>query len=143
MKLRAWLMPRANIDADFTILGSGLSDTQAASDAAQLPTELAGTQVLIGGNPAPLFSVNPERIQAILPYGIAVNTSHQVLVQQGSKYVASDLLAVAATQPAIFTADNSGVGQGLVYTMAADGTPILADDAAPAKAGDSILIRSS
>ena len=81
MKLRAWLMPRANIDADFTILGSGLSDTQAASDAAQLPTELAGTQVLIGGNPAPLFSVNPERIQAILPYGIAVNTRHQVLVQ--------------------------------------------------------------
>jgi uncharacterized protein (TIGR03437 family) len=126
-----------------SIFGTGLSEGEASSGGGSLPTELGGTQVVIAGTPAPLFSVSPGRIQAVLPYEIGVNTRYQVLVQQGNKYVSSQPMAVASAQPAIFTADDSGKGQGLIYTVAADGSQTLAGPGAPAKPGDSILIRCS
>ncbi|HTM49950.1 MAG TPA: hypothetical protein VL285_14760 [Bryobacteraceae bacterium] len=126
-----------------SIFGAGLADGEMSSGGGALPNELGGTQVVIAGTPAPLLSVSPGRIQAVLPYDIGVNTRYQVLVQQGSKYVTSPPMAVASAQPAIFTSDNSGKGQGLIYTVAADGTQTLAGSAAPAKAGDPILIRCS
>jgi uncharacterized protein (TIGR03437 family) len=126
-----------------SIFGTGLSESAATSNGSSLPTELAGTQVVIAGTSLPLFSVSPDRIQAVLPYEIGVNTRYQLLVQQGNKYVSSQPTAVASAQPAIFTADDSGKGQGLIYSIAADGSQTLANPAAPAKAGDSILIRCS
>src|SRR5262249_23272608 len=58
-----------------SIFGTGLSEGEASSGGGpSLPTELAGTQVVIAGTSAPLFSVSPGRIQAVLPYDIGVNT---------------------------------------------------------------------
>src|SRR5262249_9160917 len=101
-----------------SIFGSGLSESEATSSGGSLPTELAGTQVVIAGTPAPLISVSPGRIQAVLPYGIGVNTRYQVSVQQGNKYAISPPMAGASGQPAIFTADGSRQGHGPIDLVA-------------------------
>jgi uncharacterized protein (TIGR03437 family) len=52
-----------------------------------------------------------------------------------------ETVTVAPAQPAIFTQNKSGMGQGLVYALRADGAQVLADAANPVSAGDTILIQ--
>jgi uncharacterized protein (TIGR03437 family) len=116
-----------------TILGDQLSDGQAAYSSLPAGTELAGTTVLIADQPAPLLMTNPQQINAIVPYGIEVNTTHQVLVQRGATYGFPMEITVAAAQPAIFT--KSGT-QGWIV----DAKGALAGPGNAATAGDPVTI---
>ena len=102
---------------------------------------MAGTSVLIAGRPAPIASVSVGRIDAIVPYDVPLNTQHQVIVQKGPVATVPEMVTVAPAQPAIFTQDKSGVGQGSVYALRADDTQVLADAANPVTTGDNILIQ--
>ena len=68
------------------ILGDQLSEGQSTYSSVPLGTQLAGTTVLIADQAAPLLMTNPQQINAIIPFGIDVNTTHQVLVQRGLTY---------------------------------------------------------
>jgi uncharacterized protein (TIGR03437 family) len=46
-------------------------------------------------------------------------------------------------QPAIFTNDNIGTGQGKIYLVAADGSPALAAPGGPAHASDTVTIQAT
>jgi uncharacterized protein (TIGR03437 family) len=65
------------------------------------------------------------------------------VVQRGSAFTVPEPVNMAEAQPAIFTADKTGTGQGLVYAVSENGTTALAAGSQPAPAGGEILISCS
>ena len=119
-----------------SIFGSQLADGQALG-AAPFQTSLAGTQVVLGGKPAPLLYTSDTQINAQVPFDVPVNSQLQILVQRGSALSVGDPLTVAPAQPAIFTQDQQGTGQGSIVNGISN---VLADASAPVQAGDVVAI---
>jgi uncharacterized protein (TIGR03437 family) len=97
-----------------TLFGSGIGPAVLAGaqldTQGKLATSLAGTQVLFDGIAAPLVYVSAGQTSAIVPYGIAGQSTTQVVVVHNSDRSLPQTLQVAATSPALFTADSSGAG---------------------------------
>jgi hypothetical protein len=114
--------------AMISIFGSNLANGTSSASTFPLPPQLAGTLVTIGGVAAPLLYAGIGQINAIIPYGLPVNTSTQVIVQQGNAYTTPQPIILAAAAPAIFTQSGAGNGQGTIIdyesgTYAAPGSP--------------------
>jgi uncharacterized protein (TIGR03437 family) len=122
-----------------SIYGSRLAQSTTAASSNPLPTDLSGTSVLLAGREAPLMYASDGRIDAIVPYGLSVNASQQILVSRGSSISVPQQITLAAASPGIFSADGTGKGQGKILTV--DGA--LADSAHPVKSGDTVLIYST
>lgn len=120
-----------------SIFGSNLADGVGIADDAPLPLSLRGTQVAMGGRPLPLRYTSTGQLNALVPYEVPVNTQLQVLVQHGTDLSVGDVINVAAAQPAIFTQNQAGTGQGAIVNGV---TNVLADTSAPVAAGDVITI---
>jgi uncharacterized protein (TIGR03437 family) len=119
-----------------TIYGANLADARRLNTA-PLPTEVDGTQVLLGGEPLPLLYTSENQINAQVPYDLPVNTDHQVVVRRGATLSVPEDFVVAAAQPGIFTTNVQGTGQGVV--MGPDQVTV-ADSAKPAQRGQAIVI---
>lgn len=111
------------------IFGFNLASTSMAAAGLPLPNSLAGTQVKIGGVLAPLLYVSPSQINFQIPWELTGQAQASVAVTTpfGSSPVEMTMnLSTAA--PAIFTANGSGSGQGLVVSLqgklAAAATPV-------------------
>jgi uncharacterized protein (TIGR03437 family) len=92
---------------------------------------------VIGGKPMPIIGTPTEdQINAVIPYGLAVNTRHQVIIQRGDAYTNPEAVTVAAAQPAIHTKDGSGKGQGAI----SDANGALYEAGNAAKAGSELTI---
>ncbi|MCZ6490162.1 MAG: hypothetical protein O7A06_06490 [Acidobacteria bacterium] len=122
-----------------SIFGVAMADATGAADALPLARQLEGTTVLLGGQTLPLLFSSAGQINAMIPYDIAVNTQHQLVVRRGTASTVPEPVTLALAQPAIFTLNQSGQGQGLVFVATAT-TSVLADTANPAKAGDVVII---
>jgi uncharacterized protein (TIGR03437 family) len=118
------------------IFGSNLADGTSTSSTLPLSTQLSGTLVTIGGEPAPLLFASSGQVNAIIPYGLPVNTHLQVIVRQGNAYTSPQSITLSAANPAIFTQALSGTGQGIIIRP--DGQ--YAESGTPAQAGDEIVI---
>ena len=92
-------MEPANL-SPFTLDGSG-----------RVPSVLAGTRVLFGGQPAPLLYVSGGQIGAIVPYGVAGRSTVDVFVDANGARSEPVNAALAAAAPGLFTVDASGKGQ--------------------------------
>jgi uncharacterized protein (TIGR03437 family) len=121
--------------AIISIFGQNLADGTAEGGVPR-DTVLSGTLAVLGGVSLPLLYVSPAQINAIVPYGIPVNTSQQLLVQRGTNLTLPVPIPIALAQPGVFTVNGTGAGQGHVY----DSTGKLVDATNPAKAGDAIVI---
>lgn len=120
-----------------SLYGVNLAETASAPSSVPLPTEVNGTQVLLGGQPLPILYSSAAQINAQIPYDLPVNTSHQVLVRRGETLSVPEQFTVAATQPGIFTENRQGTGQGIVV---GPDQILLANTAAPARRGQAIVI---
>jgi uncharacterized protein (TIGR03437 family) len=91
----------------FSIIGTALAaSTQAAS--APLPTELAGTQVLMNGTPLPLLSVSPTEVWFQVPFEAPPGTIATLTIDYGSPFGGcSVVLPISGRGPAFFW-DNGG-----------------------------------
>jgi uncharacterized protein (TIGR03437 family) len=123
-----------------SIFGSNLAPSASGSNSLPLATTLAGTQVLLGGQPLPLDYVSPRQINAVVPYGTSVNGIQQLLVRQNGMYSLPETVVVATTNPGVFTEDSSGLGAGVIVVAKADGTQFNASASQPASAGDALVI---
>ena len=123
--------------AMISIFGSNLANATASTLKFPLPSQLSGTQVTIGGVAAPLLYAGSGQINAIVPYGLPVNTNAQVMVQQGTAYTSPEPIVVAAASPAIFTQSASGSGQGVIIVYVSG---MYAQPGSPAHAGDEVVI---
>ena len=102
--------------------------TGAIDSSGVLPTLLAQTQVLFGGQPAPLFYVQDSEITAQVPYEIAGLSKADVEVIYQGQSRGKVTVPVAASAPAIFTVS---AGTGLAEAVNQDGTLNSTVDAAP------------
>jgi adhesin/invasin len=97
-----------------------------------LPTNLGGASVQFGSTTVPLLFSSTGQVNAIIPYGMAINTTQQVFVSLGASISVPEPITLAGAAPGIFTVDGQ---QGIVF----DGANI-ANPANPAKAGDVLVI---
>ena len=131
-----------------TVIGQGLADgcTTSSLDP-PLNTQVVGTQVFLDNTPLALSYActdsTHDQVNAQVPYNLAVNSPHQLIVQRDQALSVPVDVSVASAQPAVFTVSANGVGPAYIFPIRADGnqgdTPVSAS--APAKAGDLVLIQ--
>jgi uncharacterized protein (TIGR03437 family) len=127
-----------------SLFGQRLAEGQAAAERLPLETTLAGTVVTIAGRRMPLLYSSEGQVNAMVPYGLNVNTRHQVLVQRGDTYAQPVPVDVAASQPAVFPAPQPAAPkQGHIYKVDASGAQVLASPSNPARPGDVLVMYCS
>jgi adhesin/invasin len=126
-----------------SLFGAELADNLLSATQLPLPNQLLTTQVVLGGVNLPLVFVSAGQINALVPYGLKPKTSYQVIVQRGTVISTPETVAVLDSQPAVFTTDQSGKGQGHIYHITADGLQILAGVGQAVTAGDVLTVYCS
>jgi uncharacterized protein (TIGR03437 family) len=121
------------------IFGSKLADGSASPTDLPLPIQLQGAQVLMAGSRLPIVATSDGRIDALVPFDINPNITHQLAVRRGLQQSVPEPVTIAPAQPGVFTVLGTGKGQGRVYLSTATGDQVLADSKAPAKPGDSVI----
>lgn len=94
--------------------GSNLATATLIADSLPLPTQLAGTTVMIRDNLgverfAPLFFVSQSQINFLVPSGTA-NGPATVTINSGNGTISIGTIEIAATAPGLFTANSNGLG---------------------------------
>jgi uncharacterized protein (TIGR03437 family) len=123
-----------------SIFGTALADGQAGANNLPLPQQLGSTSVVVSGEQLPVLYVNENQINVLMPYDLAVNAPHQLIVQRGNAISVPAQIAVFDSQPAILATAGNGAGQGHIYKVDSAGNQILADANASATAGDALVI---
>jgi len=97
------------------ITGTNLATTTAtaelAGDPAKYPIEMNGTRVLVGDLPAVLLSIAPDRIVAVIPFGVEPGTEVPLVVEAsaGNRSPARTM-TVAAAHPGLYSENGEGTG---------------------------------
>ncbi|HEY4085786.1 MAG TPA: glycoside hydrolase domain-containing protein [Bryobacteraceae bacterium] len=125
-----------------SIYGSSLAGNgDAAASSLPLPTALNGAQVFLNTTPLHLIYAGANQINAIVPRGLSAGSSYWLTVINNGYSSGVVPVSVATIQPAIFSLDSSGSGQGDIYIA---GTATLAsasgNNARPAHAGEFVTI---
>ena len=118
------------VESIVAAFGSKLSVETRSAGTTPLPTELAGTRVLITDSnnvehAAPLFFVAPGQVNYMVPRGVA-NGPAVVTIAAADGAISTGNITVADVAPALFTADASGKGlpTGLVFRVKANGAQV-------------------
>jgi uncharacterized protein (TIGR03437 family) len=126
-----------------TIFGYSLANASAGAGSLPLTNSLGGTQVAIGGVPAPLLYVSPSQINFQVPWELALQSQATVAVATpfgaSSARTAALTVNLHAVAPAIFAANGSGNGQGDVISLQGQ----LAAAATPVTRGQYVMIYCS
>jgi uncharacterized protein (TIGR03437 family) len=121
-----------------TIFGVKLADGPGVSaGSVPLPTQLAGTEVQFGDRLLPFLYAGDGQLNVQVPYDIPVNTQAQLRVRRGDALSVPQAVTVAPAQPAIFTTNQTGSGQGAIVNAI---TNKVADASAPVHAGEFVTI---
>jgi uncharacterized protein (TIGR03437 family) len=123
-----------------SVFGVKLADGTGGASALPLATQLQGSVLLLGGRLLPLVFASPNQVNAMVPYSIVPGGTYQLIAQRGTRLSVPQSVTVAAAEPAIFTTDSSGQGQGHIYDYVSATDQPLAGPAHPAKAGDVLII---
>jgi len=79
-------------------------------------SNLSGTRVLFDGVPAPLIYSLAGQVSAVVPFEVAGRQQTSVQYEYNGIKTEAVLLDVVANAPAIFAANASGAGPGLILT---------------------------
>jgi uncharacterized protein (TIGR03437 family) len=105
-----------------------------------LPPQLGSTSVVVSGVELPLLYVSDGQINVVIPYDLALNAPHQLIVARGNTISAPAQITVFDSEPAILATSGNGNGQGVIFRYHAQGNSALADSSTPAAAGDVLVI---
>jgi uncharacterized protein (TIGR03437 family) len=119
-----------------TILGSNLGPAALVASGSGFGPLLAGTRVLFDGLPAPLIYASAKQTAAVVPFSLAGKSSTQIRVEYLGILSSAVTVSLAQAAPAVFTADQSGTGQGAIQNQNAS----VNSAANPAAAGSVISI---
>jgi uncharacterized protein (TIGR03437 family) len=126
-----------------SIFGTNLAPSTAQSLLFPYEMSLAGTQVLLGGQPLPLEFVSSGQINAVVPYETPVNGFEDLVVEQNGVSSLIETLVVETANPAVFTQNETGQGAGAIIGIQPDGNEFLVTPAQPASVGDILSIYCS
>jgi uncharacterized protein (TIGR03437 family) len=114
-----------------TLFGSGFGTQNAKASAFPFPFTLGGVQVSINGSPAPVYSVTPAQISAVVPYGVTGSTASVIVTVNNTKSNAVSV-PLSPTAPGIFSIPNNGLGDGAIlhadYSVVSQANPALAGE---------------
>ena len=96
---------------------SPLEKSQTMDSSGNVPLNLAGTEVLIEGKPAPVLYESPSQVNAIAPYEIAGKSAATVQILVGGSASQVWSVPIAPAAPGIFTLDSTGAGQAAVLNQ--------------------------
>lgn len=116
-----------------SIYGTNLApSTQADST---FPTQINGVQVLINGNPVPVYVVSANQISALVPFVIGSSIAAIQVMNNGA---ASNVVTefVNLTAPGVFTEPSGGIG----YAAALHADSSLVTTGSPAHAGETVAM---
>lgn len=119
-----------------SIFGSQLAADARQFSGVPVSPSLGSTTVVLAGQFLPLLYAGPNQINALIPYNVPVDTKLQLLVRNGPSYGTPQEVTVAAAQPAIFTLNQAGSGQGHIYVVGGS----RAESGTPAQGGDIVTI---
>jgi uncharacterized protein (TIGR03437 family) len=122
-----------------TLYGTGLAPAGTnASSSAPFPATLAGVGVTINGTPAPVYSVTPTQINAVVPYSLDPTATFLATVQVTNNGTLSNTVTdyLGFSSPGVFTVPPGGLGPGAI--LHSDFT--LVSTASPAKVGETVQI---
>jgi uncharacterized protein (TIGR03437 family) len=122
------------------IFGAQFADSNQEANGLPLPTSMQNATVTIAGKQAYLIFTSPGQINAQLRYDTPIGPGPQIVVTRGGVPSIPQPVTTATTQPAIFTKDFTGSGQGNIFVIPEPGVQVRADAANPAKAGDVLTI---
>jgi uncharacterized protein (TIGR03437 family) len=94
----------------------------------------------MSGVQLPLLYVSDSQVNVLVPYDIAKNVPHQLVIQRGPVLSIPAATVIFDTQPAILATAGNGIGQGHVYKADANGGQTLADTNSPVTAGDVLVL---
>jgi uncharacterized protein (TIGR03437 family) len=117
------------------IYGDLLADNTAAAPGIPLPATLGNTTVQIGRTPLPLLYASQGQINALVPFGLNINTTYQLLIQRDQTYSSPVPVNIADAQPGAFLSGGSAIAVDSRGTAPA----FLVTPSAPAQAGDVLV----
>jgi adhesin/invasin len=123
-----------------SIFGAELADDLFISPQVPRPTQILTTQIILGGAQVPMLFVSKGQVNALLPYALKTKTNYQLIVQRGSAISTPETIAILDSQPAVFSVDLSGKGQGHIYKIGSDGSQTLAAPGNAVTAGDILTV---
>lgn len=98
-----------SVESIAAAFGNNLAPRVEMAQSLPLPLEMSGTTLTVNGIPAPLFFVAPTQINFQVPAGVAPGPA-TLVVSNGLGNYALGNIAIAASAPAIFTANATGRG---------------------------------
>ncbi|HYL76136.1 MAG TPA: hypothetical protein VEU96_18145 [Bryobacteraceae bacterium] len=116
-----------------SIFGTNLAQGQASASTLPLPTNLAGSSIVMGGQQVPLVFASSGQVNAMVPYGLGVNTSQQVILSRGNSISVPQAVTLAPAAPGIFQIPGSTQG---IIVVGAD----VVDATHPVQAGGAVVI---
>ncbi|MBI3934350.1 MAG: carboxypeptidase regulatory-like domain-containing protein [Acidobacteria bacterium] len=130
-----------------SIFGTDLAESLASASAIPLPTSLGGVSVKIGNRFAPLISVSPGQVNALVPFEVSGSVNVQVVTGPDG---AGNIIPVtlSPTAPGIFATNQQGFGQGAILnnpdpSFAAPAGSIPGAPTRPARRGEVVTIYAS
>ena len=127
-----------------SLFGEDLADSVSIASSLPLPADLVGTSATIGGLPLRLLVVSSGQINGVVPYGLSPGSvAPLVVTRNGVQSVAAEV-NVRSAVPGIFTAAQSGQGQGVIARIdPVSGEQAIADESNSAAAGEVLVIYGS
>jgi uncharacterized protein (TIGR03437 family) len=125
-----------------SLFGARLADATGNAGSLPLPSLLAGTSLLAGGIPMPILFSSDGQVNAVVPYGLTPNTSHQILVQRDQTLSVPVSVDVGPAQPGVFFRTVEAPMQGIIFAVRGQAS-FLAAPGSPATAGDVLVIYSA
>jgi uncharacterized protein (TIGR03437 family) len=115
-----------------SVYGSNLAPAPPVSPGIlPLPLLFNGTQVLVGGIPAPMFYLGPNQINIEVPTELRVGKQYQVLVSTVGGVTVSEPITIVPVSPGV-----AALADGTLIAQHGDGT--LVNALKPAKPGETI-----
>ena len=109
------IAPGEYITISGSTIGPTLPQRVLVGDGAIASSLLGGVRVLFDGVAAPLLIVVDRKVVAVTPWSLAAKQTTQVVIEYLGVRSNPVNMPVTPTSPALFTADGSGTGQGLIF----------------------------
>jgi uncharacterized protein (TIGR03437 family) len=126
-----------------SIFGSNLAGGTAVASGFPLATIMQSVQLSLAGRALPLISVSQNQVNAVVPYNLTPGATYQLVAQRDNRLSVPIAVSIAAADPAIFTTDLSGKGQGHIYVTPTSTSQVLAAPVSPATTGDYLILYCS
>jgi uncharacterized protein (TIGR03437 family) len=125
-----------------SLFGAKLADATGGASSLPLPNQLSGTSLVAGGIPMPILFTSSGQLNAVVPFGLTPNTSHQILVQRDATLSVPVSVDVGPAQPGVFFRTVEAPMQGIIFAYRGAAN-FLAAPGSPATAGDVLVIYSA